>query len=90
MSVRQWDRFRAPSAEERQEVLDLLPWWRGRSAYDVWERRLPAPLADMFATGFIGGVTFSNNGFYPAHARRPARGGGAAAESARALRRGKR
>ncbi len=67
MSVRQWDRFRAPGAEERQEVLDLLPWWRGRSAYDVWERRLPAPLADMLATGFIGGVTFSNNGFYPAH-----------------------
>ena len=67
MSVRQWDRFQAPAPEVKEELLSLLPWWRGKSAYDIWEKRVPQPVKNIYATGFIGGVTFSNNGFYPAH-----------------------
>lgn len=67
MSVRNWDRFCKPTEDERREIMDLIPLWKGRSAYDIWQKRLPGPLEEMLAAGFIGGVTFSNNGFYPAH-----------------------
>ena len=67
MSTRQWDRFQPPSEEERAELLELLPYWEGKSAYDRWEKRVPAPILNMHESGFIGGVTFSNNGFYPGH-----------------------
>jgi formate C-acetyltransferase len=67
MSVRQWDRFQPPSEDERTELLKLLPYWEGKSAYDRWEKRIPAPILEMHKSGFIGGVTFSNNGFYPCH-----------------------
>lgn len=67
MSVRQWDRFQAPSEEEKAEMLELLPYWVGRSAYDLWERRVPEPILRIHDSGFIGGVTHSSNGFYPGH-----------------------
>ena len=67
MSVRQWDRFQPPSPEERRELLELLPYWKGKSAYDRWEKRVPEPILKLHESGFIGGVTFSNNGFYPCH-----------------------
>lgn len=67
MSVRQWDRFQAPSEEEKEEMLDLLPYWEGKSAYDLWERRVPEPILKIHDSGFIGGVTHSSNGFYPGH-----------------------
>ena len=67
MSVRQWDRFQAPSAEEKAEMLELLPYWEGKSAYDLWERRVPEPILKIHNSGFIGGVTHSSNGFYPGH-----------------------
>lgn len=67
MSVRQWDRFQAPTAEEKAEMLELLTYWEGRSAYDLWERRVPEPILKIHESGFIGGVTHSSNGFYPGH-----------------------
>lgn len=67
MSVRQWDRFQPPSAEEKTEMLELLPYWEGKSAYDLWERRIPEPILKIHESGFIGGVTHSSNGFYPGH-----------------------
>lgn len=67
MSIRQWDRFQAPSEEEKAEMLELLPYWEGKSAYDLWERRVPEPILKIHKTGFIGGVTHSSNGFYPGH-----------------------
>ncbi len=67
MSERQWDRFQPPSPQEREELTALLPYWKGKSAYDRWEKRVPQTILDMHQSGFIGGVTFSNNGFYPCH-----------------------
>lgn len=67
MSVREWDTFRAPSPEEKAEILDLLKYWEGKSAYEMWEKRVPKPVMELHQSGFIGGVTFSNNGFYPGH-----------------------
>ncbi|MGN0968676.1 MAG: glycyl radical protein [Oscillospiraceae bacterium] len=67
MSVRQWDRFQPPSEQEKEELLSLLTYWEGKSAYDRWEKRVPEPILKMHESGFIGGVTFSNNGFYPCH-----------------------
>lgn len=67
MSVRQWDQFQAPTAEEKEEMLELLTYWEGRSAYDLWERRVPDPILKIHDSGFIGGVTHSSNGFYPGH-----------------------
>lgn len=67
MSVRKWDRFQRPSEEEREELLALLPYWKGKSVYDKWKKRVPEPVLKLHDSGFIGGVTFGNNGFYPCH-----------------------
>ena len=67
MSVRQWDRFQPPSAREKEELLALLPYWKGKSAYDRWKKRIPKSILELYQSGFIGGVTFSSNGFYPCH-----------------------
>lgn len=67
MSVRAWDTFKAPSPAEREEILSLLRYWEGKSAYEMWEKRVPQPVMELYRSGFVGGVTFSNNGFYPGH-----------------------
>ena len=67
MSVREWDTFYAPSPEEKEEIFNHLSYWKNKSAFEMWQKRVPDPIMDLHASGFIGGVTFSNNGFYPAH-----------------------
>jgi len=65
--VRQWDRFEQPTADERGEILAMLPYWKGRSLFDIWQKHLPARLRELLDSGFVGGVTFGTNGFYPGH-----------------------
>ena len=67
MSVRDWDRFVAPTPEERKAIFDMMPYWEGRSTADQWKKYVPPETMALEGCGFFGGSAFAVNTFYPAH-----------------------
>ena len=67
MSTRKFDRFAPVSDEERSEIRNFLPYWRGRSLDDLWKARVPEEEQGLYHKGFIIGANFCTNSLYPAH-----------------------
>ncbi len=67
LSTRQWDRFAPVSDQEKAEIQELLPYWRGRSLDDLWKARVPEDKQALYNKGFIIGANFCTNSLYPVH-----------------------
>lgn len=68
LSSRDRDTFAPITKEERKIILDMIPYWDGKSISDKWQAHTPEKYKEMLAdSGFIGGVAYSVNAFYPAH-----------------------
>lgn len=68
LSERNRDKFQPISEEERKIILDMIPYWEGKSISDKWQAMVPEKYKElMMETGFIGGAAYSVNSFYPAH-----------------------
>ncbi len=67
VSTRQRDTFAPISADEQATIRKLLPYWQGKSLFDLWRARIPeAELKHMY-DGAIGGGSFCANGHYAGH-----------------------
>ncbi len=67
ISTREWDRFAPLTEGEKARIKQFLPYWKGKSIYDMWRARMPEDKQRFLFNGTMGGTIFSANGHYGAH-----------------------
>ena len=63
-STRLHDPYAPLAPEEKQDIHDMVAYWKGRSLFDQWETRIPEEYRPYNTTLFSGGAYCANTQYY--------------------------
>ncbi len=67
LSQRPVDRFCELTEAEKGDIREALSYWRGKSGWDMWQKRVPAERQGLLYNGVTGGAVYSMAGLNAGH-----------------------